>query len=164
MIGHLLEKEYEAGIFVSNAWRSANDDLPSEEYINELQLWDGWSIKSFWRDAQEKGVLRIVMQPTEPVYSGDVYVLIGKETASAAELAADILYGSGRAKLIGEKTEGSMLSQKMYDLKQGLQLSLPIADYYSSKSGRIEGNGVNPEIKTEADKAMDKALELIRNK
>lgn len=162
LVGHLLDKEYDAGIFLSNIWTRNNDGLPSKEYINGLDPWRGWSIKSFWRDAQEMGVLRIVMEPMQPNYSGPVYVLISKKTASAAELATDILLSSGRATLIGETTEGAMLSQKMYDLPQGLQHSLPIADYYSSKSGRIEGVGVKPNIMIKSEKAMDKAVEMIK--
>jgi hypothetical protein len=162
LTGHLLNMEYNAGIFLSNAWTINNKGLPSEEYISGLEPWRGWSIKSFWKDAQENGVLKIVMKPMQPNYSGPVYVLISKKTASAAELAADILLSSERATLIGETTEGAMLSQKMYDLPQGLQLSLPIADYYSLKYGRIEGVGVKPNILIESKMAMDKAVELIR--
>ena len=162
LVGHLLNKEYEAGIFLSNSWTKYNKGLPSEEYINGLDPWRGWSIKSFWNDAQEKGVLKITIEPMQPHYSGPVYLLISKKTASAAELASDILLNSGRAILIGETTEGAMLSQKIYDLPQGLQLSLPIADYYSLKSGRIEGVGIKPNIIIKSEKAMDKAVELIK--
>ena len=88
-------------------------------------------------------------------------MLINHRTASAAELAADALLAPGRAVLVGEKTGGQMLSQKMYDLPQGLQLFLPIADYYSFHSGRIEGVGVMPQVVVDSDKAMEKTLELI---
>ncbi|MBK7902596.1 MAG: hypothetical protein IPJ97_06240 [Proteobacteria bacterium] len=46
---------------------------------------------------------------------------------------------NGRAVVVGEQTAGQMLSQKPYDLTEGLQLYLPIADYVSIRAGRIEG-------------------------
>ena len=51
-----------------------------------------------------------------------------------------------------------MLSQKIYDLPEGFHLSLPIADYYSAKHGRIEGAGVIPDIECAAGDAMGVAL------
>ena len=52
-----------------------------------------------------------------------------------------------------------MLSQKMYDVPGGFHLGLPIADYYSIVSGRIEGQGIPPDIEVDAASAMDVALE-----
>jgi carboxyl-terminal processing protease len=161
LISHLLSSNLEAGIFLSQSWTKNNHSIPSDDYIHSLTPWQGWSIKSFWRDVEVKGVLRIVFEPMSPQYVGPVYVLINKQTASAAELAADALLASGRAVLVGEKTGGQMLSQKMYDLPQGLQLFLPIADYYALHSGRIEGAGVMPQVIVESDMAMEKTLELI---
>lgn len=94
-----------------------------------------------------------------PTFDGPVYVLISKKTASAAEMAADALLASRRATLIGETTAGRMLSQKMYDMPRGLLLSLPIADYYSFHSGRIEGAGVKPQVQVEPAKALEFALQ-----
>ena len=52
-----------------------------------------------------------------------------------------------------------MLSQKLFDVSGGFLLSLPIADYYSAHSGRIEGRGVTPDIETPAEDAMGIALD-----
>ena len=96
----------------------------------------------------------------EPVYTGPVYVLISKRTASAAELATDALRGSGRALVIGENTAGEMLSQKIFDLPGGFHLSLPVEDYYSISNGRIEGSGIKPAIGTDAADALNTALSI----
>ncbi len=160
LVSHLLSSNLEAGIFLSQSWTKNNRSVPSNEYIGSLKPWQGWSIKSFWQDVEVKGVLRIVFEPMTPQYVGSVYVLINHRTSSAAELAADVLLATGQAILVGEKTAGKMLSQKMFDLPQGLQIFFPIADYYSAQSGRIEGEGVMPQVVTSSDKAMEKALEL----
>lgn len=160
LVAHALSQPLDAGVFLSARWFAKGDPRPGLDEARALPAWDGWSLKSFWRDAQEQGLLRIRFAPMAPAYSGPIYVLTSKRTASAAELAADALQAGRRATLIGETTAGRMLSQKMYDVPGGLQLSLPIADYQSHHGGRIEGKGVRPDVEVEASQALSRALEL----
>ncbi len=162
LVSHIIAANLDAGVFLSQKWTQQNSGTPSSEIIQAAKPWQGWSIKSFWQDVQNDSVTRIMFEPMTPHFEGQVYVLTSQRTASAAELATDALLASGRAVIVGEKTAGKMLSQKMYDLPQGLQLSLPIADYYATRSGRIEGTGVAPTVVIEASKALDKALELAK--
>lgn len=161
LVGHTLASPYDAGVFVSQRWAHEMTRAPGAADIANVTPWTGWSITTFWRDVQDNRLTRIQFQPMAPAYAGPVFVLISKKTASAAEMAADAFKGSGRAILIGEATAGQMLSQKMYDLPQGLQLSLPIADYYSLANGRIEGAGVAPDIASPAADALDIAFAQI---
>ncbi len=161
LVGHTLDKPYDAGVFVSQPWAREKRRAPNAGDIVGVTPWAGWSITAFWRDAQENRLTRIQFVPMGPTYAGPVYVLTSKRTASAAEMTADVFKGSGRATLLGETTAGAMLSQKMYDLPEGLQLSLPIADYYSLTAGRIEGAGVSPHIAVPAADALDIALARI---
>lgn len=117
---------------------------------------------TFWNAVQTEALTPIGFQPAEDNhFDGPLYVLTSNETASAAELAADALKASGRAILVGETTAGEMLSQTVFDVPGGLQLWLPIADYYSLAYGRIEGVGVAPDIAADAGLAQDIALDLI---
>ncbi len=163
LVGHLLTSNLETGLFLSRPWFNDHSGVPDSNVIRSLPAWDGWSIRTFWKDVQSNGIMRIVFSPMVPHYPGPVFVLTSKRTASAAELAVDALKMTGRVTVIGETTAGKMLSQKMYDLPHGLQLSLPVADYYSRSSGRIEGKGVAPVIAVPAESAMTKALELIES-
>jgi len=61
---------------------------------------------------------------------------------------------------VGEQTEGAVLSQTMFDLSEGFQLSLPIADYVSTANGRLEGAGVQPDVAVPAEGAQETALGL----
>ena len=74
-------------------------------------------------------------------------------------MAADALQGAKRAVVVGETTAGEMLSQKLFDVPGDFLLSLPIADYYSTHSGRIEGRGISPDVETAAENALATALE-----
>jgi len=161
LVAHVIDKPFDAGAFVSQTWARETARPPIASDLTEVAPWMGWSLTAFWRDAQDNRLTRIQFQPMAPYYAGPVYVLISGATASAAEMTADAFRTSGRATLIGEKTKGAMLSQKMYDLPQGLQLSLPIADYYSVRIGRIEGAGVMPDVAVPAAEAMGVTLEKI---
>ncbi len=158
LTAHLLAQPFDAGGFVSQRWNRDHDRAPKLEELRAVEPWEGWSIRAFWADVQNDPVVRLTIKPEAPHYDGPVFVLTSKQTASAAELAADILKGSGRATIVGETTAGEMLSQKIFDLPGGFHLSLPIADYYSATNGRIEGAGVTPDIETDAAGALDVAL------
>ena len=158
LAAHWLTEPFDAGSFVSQGWNQRHDRPPTLGELRAVAPWEGWSIRAFWADVQDHALVRLTITPAEPVYPGPVFVLTRKQTASAAELAADILKGSGRATIIGETTAGEMLSQKMFDVPGGFHLSLPIADYYSATSGRIEGVGVKPDIASDAAEALEIAL------
>ena len=96
-----------------------------------------------------------------PHFDGPVYVLTSNESASATEFTVDALANEENVTVIGETTAGEMLSQKMYDLPHGFQLSVPIAEYYSTRIGRIEGKGVKPDIAIDKSVALDVAISLI---
>jgi C-terminal processing protease CtpA/Prc len=161
LVSHLLTKPFDAGSFVSQPWSAVHHVEPSRADLEAVDPWEGWSIKDFWADVQTDPVTRISFSPAEPVFDGPVYILTSKRTASAAELATDALKSANRAVIIGENTAGEMLSQKIYDIPGGFQLSLPIADYYSIINGRIEGVGIKPDIETDAADALDVAMKQL---
>lgn len=162
LVGHLIDRGLEGGVFVGRRWNDAHASPPTASEIARIAPWSGWSLKRFWADVEGAGVLRVRFEPMAPHFAGPVAVLISGRTASAAELAADALSANGRALLIGERTAGEMLSQRMFDIAGGFQLSLPIADYYSARLGRIEGNGVAPAVPVAAAAARDTALARLR--
>ena len=163
LVGHLMTAPYDAGFFVARSWTSAHAAPPEPSVVQQLPPWQGWSLRRFWDDVQREGVMRIQFAPMAPVFRGPVWVLTSAQTASAAEMAAEALQHSGRATVVGEVTAGKMLSQKMFDLPHGLLLSLPVADYWSAGQGRIEGQGVVPQVRVEAAQAMAVALKLAQD-
>lgn len=161
LVGHLIQQSLDVGAFISQPWNRAHDTLPSQQEVLAKKAWQGWSIKAFWKEVQNNAITRVQFQPLGPHFSGPVYVLTSQTTASAAELAADALGSIEGITLVGEKTAGTMLSQRMYDLSGGLQLFLPIADYYSAYSGRIEQEGVTPDVELPAQQALDYAIAAL---
>lgn len=62
-------------------------------------------------------------------------ILIGHYTASSAEILSGILQDYDRAVIIGERSFGKAMVQKVYDLGEGNQVNMTIAHYYTP-SGR----------------------------
>jgi carboxyl-terminal processing protease len=163
LVGHILSEGLDSGIFLSHSYAQSQNTLPSVADISKISPWQGWSITSFWQDAEVNPITRIRFESLAPNYSGMVYVLVSHKTASAAEMAAEAMQASGRAMLVGEQTAGVMLSQKPYDLSNGWILFLPFADYIARHSGRIEGKGLQPDVAIQAEQALDCAMTLIDN-
>tara|TARA_R110002073_G_scaffold306012_5_gene475189 strand:+ start:32070 stop:33152 length:1083 start_codon:yes stop_codon:yes gene_type:complete len=161
LLGHVLTDNIDAGIFVSRKWWENNTKDPKLEDAQNLMPWQGWSLMSFWEDIQEAPLTRIQFTPMRPHFNGPVYVLISKKSASATEFTVDAFAHEKKVTIIGENTAGEMLSQKMFDLPHGFQLSLPIAEYYSTRIGKIEGKGVKPDIAINQSLAMGLAISLI---
>jgi C-terminal processing protease CtpA/Prc len=161
LIAHLLSAPVDAGFFVSQRWNAANDRVPNLSELQALEPWEGWSIRSFWADVQVDPITRIRFMPVQPIFDKPVYVLTSRRTASAAELATAALKTANRAVIVGETTAGEMLSQKIFDVPGGFHLSLPIADYYAIGLGRVEGNGINPDVATSAAQALAVALSML---
>ncbi len=159
LVGHLLERGYDSGVFISQRGRSGG---PVERAaIEQLAPWRDGSLRRFWAEVQATPYTRLRFEPLAPRYAGPVTVLTSALTASAAELATDTLLGAGRAQVYGERTAGQMLSQKPFDLPDGLLLFVPVADYHAWHSGRIEGRGVAPTRVMPAERALDAALAAV---
>ena len=163
LIEHVIDEPLDAGFFLSQVWNRDHDRLPTASEALAAAPWEGWSIISFWKNVQEQDILRVQFHPAEPNFDGAVYVLLDSISASATELAADALRASGIATLVGQRSAGEMLSQSMFDVADGFMVSLPVADYYSIKHGRIEGQGVPVDVAVDPATAVEVAQSLPSN-
>ncbi len=164
LVGHLIDRPVEGGVFVGRRWNATHDRAPNATEVAALEPWTGWSLTRFWSDVESKGILRIRFTPMAPRFAGPVIVLTSRTTASAAELATDAMLADRRVTVIGERTAGQMLSQRMLDLFPGTHLYVPIADYHSARMGRIEGVGVTPTLSVPASAALDLAMARLRKR
>lgn len=100
-------------------------------------------------------------------YQGPLAVIVGPNTASAAEILAFFLGESGRAHTVGERSAGAVTGGVDYKLPGGGQLTVAEYDIRTANGTRLEGNGFTPKYrvstaKTPRDAALDKAVALIR--
>lgn len=159
LIGHLIDQPIDAGVFVVGSWYEDHRSPPVPADFPSAKPWRGYSVKAFQADVLTRPMTSYRIDPIPPRFPGRVFLLTSKRSISAAEIAADALKSIGRAKIIGEKTPGVVLSSKLFDIPGGFHLRVPIADYYSIENGRLEGSGVTPDM-VSADEAMQVALGL----
>jgi carboxyl-terminal processing protease len=158
LVGHLIDKPIDAGVFVTGPWYVDHRTAPGPADFASAKPWRGYSVQAFQADVLTRPLTRYRIDPLPPRFQGPVFVLTSGRSLSAAEIAADALKSIGRAKIVGEKTPGAVLSSKLFDIPGGFHLRVPIADYYSITGARLEGFGVTPDIAVSADQALDVAL------
>ncbi len=108
-------------------------------------------------------------------YNGDLgedipmVVLVNAGSASASEIVAGALQDRERAVLIGTKTLGKGSVQRPNDLRDGSQLRVTIARWFTPNDKSIHGDGLEPNIEVEypndtpvgEDPQLDRALEYL---
>ena len=119
----------------------------TEEFGNELKV--------------SPGVKLIFKKPSNPVFSGNIYVLTNGKTGSTCEPIVYALKNTKKAIIIGEKTYGGMLAASPFVVSGKYMLMLPIADFYTYDGVRLDRVGVTPDIEVKSDDALNKALEII---
>lgn len=73
-------------------------------------------------------------------------VLINAKSASAAEVLTAALQQNRRAWVMGEKSYGKGVVQKVLPLNSGDAVSLTVADYYTPDGKQLEGAGIEPNL------------------
>jgi C-terminal processing protease CtpA/Prc len=99
------------------------------------------------------------------VYKGNVIVLVDSESASAAEVFAKILQLEKRAKIIGDRTSGAVMTSRFHSMDSGIGNILPfgvsvtVGDLIMPDGKSLEKIGVTPDevvLPTGADMATSK--------
>jgi carboxyl-terminal processing protease len=97
-----------------------------------------------------------------------VVVLVNKGSASASEIFAGALRDNLGIKLIGEKTFGKGSVQQVFKINSYL-LKLTIAYWLTPKGAKLEGNGLEPDIKVvdknpedNIDEVLNKGIEILK--
>ncbi len=156
---YLINDDILVGYFITNklAYSGFESDL-----FNTLPVIDMKSDKEFMENLTKgKGARLIFKHNNNVFFSGNIYVLTNRQTASTCEPITYMLKNIKKATIIGEKTMGAMLSAYYFNIDDKYQLYLPIADFYTYDGLRLEGIGVTPNIETKSEKALDITLKKI---
>ncbi len=84
-------------------------------------------------------------QDKDCIYNNPLIILIDETTASAAEILSSALKDNKRAILIGEKTYGKGLVQKVFSLPNQTGMNLTIARYLTPLNNDINKIGIEPD-------------------
>jgi len=110
---------------------------------------------------------------TNPILEGlPTVVLVNASSASASEIVTGALHDYGVAKLVGEKTFGKGVVQKLIDnLPGGAELKVTVAKWYTPKGNNISKQGIAvdkeatltvDDINAGRDPQLDAAKELLK--
>ena len=76
-------------------------------------------------------------------------VLINQNSASASEILAGAFKDRGRAKIVGTKSFGKGIVQKVFPLENGAGAKITISEYKTPSGNKINKIGVKPDIEVE---------------
>jgi hypothetical protein len=157
---HLVNTTMDIGYFTTNkfSFQDFNSNTLSQLPELEPETTDGFIAYLM----QQEGAKMIIKGHQQAVFEGQLYLLVNSRTASTCEPIAYVLKTRENVTVIGENTAGAMLSANYFDLYDKYKLVIPIADFFTIDGTRLDGVGVQPDVVTASDSALERALLLIQ--
>lgn len=129
--------------------------FPKRTHLNDIYVRRNNTTTQFWT-TPDRHLTSLMKVP--------VYILTSKTTFSGAEEFAYDLQTQNRAVVVGEVTGGGAHPVEPRAVSNGFVLFVPFARAINPITNtNWEGKGVQPDIKTTAEKALETALEQIRS-
>jgi carboxyl-terminal processing protease len=106
-------------------------------------------------------------------FHGHIVTLVNEHTTGAAEMVTLFAKENSLATIVGTKTPGRLISRTGTKVGAGYHLVFPIAAYQSWNGTRIEGQGIEPDIRVAwsfedaqrgEDAQLDRAFEVLRGR
>ena len=101
-------------------------------------------------------------------------VLVNGYSASASEILAGAIQDYNKGTLLGTRTFGKGIVQRIYRLEDGTALRLTVSAYFTPSGRNIHGIGIEPDIELEydydayeadgTDNQVERAIEILENK
>jgi len=161
---------------------SSFDDVTSEQFIEALDDLESQGMEALVVDLRNNGgglvssvcaILDRLLPEGLIVYTEDKYgnreeessdaehyfdkplaVLVNGNSASASEIFAGAVKDYGIGTLVGTKTFGKGIVQKIYPLSDGTAVKLTVSKYYTPKGNNIHGIGIEPDVEVELDESL----------
>lgn len=94
--------------------------------------------------SRSEGEQQFQALPSHEFNDMKIGILINSRSASAAEVFTAAMKAHKRAWVIGEKSYGKGVVQKLFPLSNGSALQMTVAHYYTPTGDMIEGVGIQP--------------------
>jgi len=158
---YLRSESLNAGYFLTRRWFMQHGDYPDQAQRQRIARLQTLDLQAFADMLQRDGALQLQLPAhNDPVFNGRLLVLTDADTGSAAEPFVYLLQQQG-VTIVGEVTDGAMLSGDRVPVDDDLLLFLPVADYVAPDGKRLDLIGVQPDVEVPADQALAVALELL---
>ena len=134
-------------------------------FVSNLFLKSGDIVSVIGRDGLSSSYR---VQRGEFVYEKPLVVLVDGDSASASEIVSGALKDNNRAKIVGTKTFGKGVVQKIYALPNQMGMNLTIAKYLTHSGRDINEKGIEPDYEVtftrdDVNKNFDRQLEFAKN-
>ena len=142
--------------------------LQNATFIANILLQDGKIVSILRKDNVSETVN---VQPAGMHIDKPMVVLTNGLSASAGEILAAALQENDRAVLVGEKTYGKGLIQKIIPLPMNTAMNVTIAKYLTPDGHDINKNGIMPDYNVKLDEKsflagkdnqLEKAIEILK--
>jgi len=138
-----------------------------DQALNVADLFLDRGVIAIERTKEDEEVFR--SRDGGPAESIPLVVLINGGSASASEIVAGAIQDRGRGILIGEQTVGKGSVQRPYRLRDGSELRVTIAHWFTPNDRAINGQGLTPDIVVpwpedagpDKDPQLDRAVEYL---
>ncbi|MGB9776614.1 MAG: S41 family peptidase [Anaerolineae bacterium] len=138
-----------------------------DQALNVADLFLDKGVIAIERTKEDEEVFR--SRDGGPAESTPLVVLVNAGSASASEIVAGAIQDRGRGILIGEPTLGKGSVQRPYRLRDGSELRVTIAHWFTPNNRAIHGKGLTPDIEVpwpedaapDEDPQLDRAVEYL---
>ena len=120
--------------------------LPNAIFIANLFIHDGKLVSIVGRDGYRYD---IQAQHTDFQINKPVVILVDGGSASASEIFSGAMKDYNRAKLVGTKTYGKGMVQKIIPLENETGLNLTVAKYLTPSGTDINKKGIQPDYEVQ---------------
>lgn len=138
-----INKNKDSSAFILDIRSNYGGLLPNAINIANLFLDKGSIIVS---TVDRDGIKRNVISTFKSITDKPLIVLINGTSASASEILSGALKDHHRAILVGEKTFGKGLIQKIFDLPDGSGLNVTVSKYLTPNGIDINEKGISPDV------------------
>ncbi len=143
--------------------------LDNAVFVANMFIPEGEIVEIIYRNGFKKS---IEANAATPILTKPVVVLVNGASASASEILSGALKDYDKATLVGKKTFGKGLVQKVVPLPNKTGLNVTIARYLTPKGRDINKHGINPDVEignefdfylnsTKKDVQLDKAKAIL---
>ncbi len=143
--------------------------LPNAVFISNLFINKGKIVSIVGRNGYHYDIMA---QDTNVNIDKPVILLVDGASASASEIFSGAMKDYHRAKLVGTKTYGKGMVQKIIPMPNETGLNLTVAKYLTPKGSDINKLGINPDIEmpikqadilAKKDTQLEKAKDILNN-
>jgi hypothetical protein len=155
---YLIEDEINIGYFITNKFSTGGEKITDFESLPDSKEKNTYKLQAYLLNSRG---CKLVIEPGEMKFNGNVFILTNKKTASTCEPFVYGLKSNKIATTVGENTSGAMLSASNIHVIDNFYIFMAIADYYTPDKMRLDQIGVAPDIEVPSEEALDYVLKMI---